>query len=94
MVQQQGLARVHGAKRGPSATVGKRTNGDMGLDMDYEGDDNQIENGTKMFVTFYITNFPERANYWFLRKGFEVCGILDDVTLLRGVMHGDKRMVL
>jgi len=41
--------------------------------------DHHGDNGTKRFVTFYITNFSERANYWYLRKGFEVCRILDDV---------------
>jgi len=40
-----------------------------------------VENETRKFVTFYFTNFPERANHWFLRKGFEVCGIRDDVYM-------------
>jgi hypothetical protein len=33
----------------------------------------------KRFVTFYITQFPPQATLFFLRKGFEVCGILEDV---------------
>jgi len=33
----------------------------------------------KRFITFYITNFPPQASSFFLRKGFEVCGILEDV---------------
>lgn len=37
------------------------------------------ESSFKRFVTFYITNFPPQASTFFLRKGFEVCGILEDV---------------
>ena len=33
----------------------------------------------KRFVTFYITHFPPQATTIFLRKGFDVCGILEDV---------------
>ena len=33
----------------------------------------------KRYVTFYITHFPPQASLFFLRKGFEVCGILEDV---------------
>lgn len=35
----------------------------------------------KRFVTFYITNFPPQASTFFLRKGFKVCGILEDVFI-------------
>jgi hypothetical protein len=52
------------------------------------------DNGTKRFVTFYITNFIEQANYWFLCKGFEVCGFWMISMWLRGVTQEDKRMVL
>jgi hypothetical protein len=38
-----------------------------------------VEHGVRRFVTFYISNFPARASNVFLRKGFEVCGILDEV---------------
>jgi len=33
----------------------------------------------KRYVTFYITHFPPQASIFILRKGFEVCGILEDV---------------
>ena len=33
----------------------------------------------KRYVTFYINGFPPQASVFFLRKGFEVCGILQDV---------------
>jgi len=60
--------------------------------------DVQAANGDKRFVTFYITNFLERANYWYLRKGFEVCGILDDVYVAptcnaRGQAYGFVRFL-
>lgn len=37
------------------------------------------EASLKRYVTFYVTNFPPQASNFFLRKGFEVCGILEDV---------------
>jgi len=35
------------------------------------------------FVSFYFTNIPENISYISLRRGFEVCGILEDVYLAR-----------
>jgi len=57
-----------------------------------------VENETRKFVTFYFTNFPECASQWFLRKGFEVCGILDDVFVAprcnaRGQAYGFVRFL-
>lgn len=44
----------------------------------------------KRFVTFYITNFPPQASAFFLREGFKVCGILEDVLVARNRnMNGD-----
>jgi len=37
----------------------------------------------KNFVSFYFTNVPEGISNVSLRKGFEVCGILEDVYLAR-----------
>ena len=37
------------------------------------------DSSVKRFVTFYISNFPPQASNFFLRKGFEVCGIIEDV---------------
>jgi len=39
----------------------------------------ETDTSLKRFVTFYITNFPPQASNFFLRKGFEVCGILEQV---------------
>jgi hypothetical protein len=33
----------------------------------------------KRYVTFYFTNFPAQLSNFYLRKGFEVCGMLEDV---------------
>lgn len=57
--------------------AGKRTA--VGNDEVHDGGSGLEVAGARKFVTFYFTNFPKRANYWFLRKGFEVCGILDDI---------------
>jgi hypothetical protein len=37
----------------------------------------------KRYVSFYFTNFPVQLSLFYLRKGFEVCGILDDVYVAR-----------
>jgi len=33
------------------------------------------------FVTFYYTNFPPQLSNFYLRKGFEVCGMLEEVVI-------------
>jgi hypothetical protein len=46
----------------------------------------RIENtssGLKRYVTFYFTNFPVHLSHFYLQKGFEVCGILEDVYVAR-----------
>ncbi|PNX83588.1 RNA recognition motif [Trifolium pratense] len=35
------------------------------------------------YVSFYFTNFPPLLSNFFLRKGFEVCGILEDVYVAK-----------
>lgn len=37
--------------------------------------------GLKRFVTFYFSNFPPFLSNFYLRKGFEVCGMLEDVIV-------------
>jgi hypothetical protein len=37
----------------------------------------------RRFVTFYFTNFPPQLSNFYLRKGFEVCGMLEDVVVSR-----------
>ncbi|GAU37762.1 hypothetical protein TSUD_102790 [Trifolium subterraneum] len=41
--------------------------------------------GTKLkrYVSFYFTNFPAQLSHFYLRKGFEVCGILEDVYVAK-----------
>lgn len=40
-----------------------------------------IGSNFKRFVTFYLTNFPAQLSNFYLRKGFEVCGMLEDVVV-------------
>ena len=40
-------------------------------------------NAKQPFVSFYFTNVPENISYISLRRGFEVCGILEDVYLAK-----------
>jgi hypothetical protein len=35
------------------------------------------------YVTYYFTNFPAYLSLFYLRKGFEVCGILEDVFIAK-----------
>ncbi|XP_039690367.1 uncharacterized protein [Medicago truncatula] len=37
----------------------------------------------RRYVTFYFTNFPPFLSNFYLRKGFEVCGMLDEVVVPR-----------
>jgi hypothetical protein len=37
----------------------------------------------KRYITFYFTNFPPQISNFYLRKGFEVCGILEDVFVAK-----------
>lgn len=57
---------------------------EVGLAMD-SGVVPQVDIGSastlKRFVTFYFTNFPPKMSTFLLRKGFEVCGILEDVVV-------------
>lgn len=50
----------------------------------------------KRFVTFYFTNFPPQLSNFYLCKGFEVCGILEQVVVpsrrnVNGEMYGFVR---
>jgi len=35
----------------------------------------------RRFVTFYFTNFPPHLSNFYLRKGLEVCGMLEEVVV-------------
>ncbi|GAU42656.1 hypothetical protein TSUD_398610 [Trifolium subterraneum] len=37
----------------------------------------------KRYVSFYFTNFPAQLSIFYLRKGFEVCGMLEDVYVAK-----------
>jgi len=44
-------------------------------------EDDVTDSSFKRFVTFYFTNFPSQLFIFYPRKGFEVCGILEDVVV-------------
>ncbi|KAK2377208.1 zinc finger BED domain-containing protein RICESLEEPER [Trifolium repens] len=39
--------------------------------------------GITRYVSFYFTNFPAQLSIFYLRKGFEVCGMLEDVYVAK-----------
>ncbi|GAU51099.1 hypothetical protein TSUD_411800 [Trifolium subterraneum] len=43
----------------------------------------KILDADQRYVSFYFTNFPPQISIFYLRKGFEVCGILEDVFVAR-----------
>ncbi|GAU23785.1 hypothetical protein TSUD_26930 [Trifolium subterraneum] len=43
----------------------------------------QVDNSKGISAVFYITNFPDHLLYVDLKKGLEVCGILEDVYVSR-----------
>ncbi|MCI05132.1 RNA recognition motif, partial [Trifolium medium] len=58
--------------------------------------DDVVVTGFKRLVTFYFTNFPDHVTHFYLRKVFEVCGILEHVFVakklnVRGNRYGFVR---
>ncbi|GAU48313.1 hypothetical protein TSUD_405300 [Trifolium subterraneum] len=53
----------------------------LGSGMDQLEMGGNVKSGSelKRYVSFYFTNFPVQLSYFYLRKGFEVCGLLEDV---------------
>ncbi|GAU47310.1 hypothetical protein TSUD_283790, partial [Trifolium subterraneum] len=46
----------------------------------------------KQLVTFYFTNFPEHIQHFYLRKAFEVCGIMEHVYVAKKLnSRGDEQ---
>ncbi|PNX91764.1 RNA recognition motif, partial [Trifolium pratense] len=52
-------------------------------DVSKRGDDGVLGTDLKRYVSFYFTNFPAQMSNFYLRKGFEVCGILEDVYVAK-----------
>ncbi|MCH96565.1 RNA recognition motif, partial [Trifolium medium] len=44
-----------------------------------QGNNVKLGSDLKRYVSFYFTNFPAQLSNFYLRKGFEVCGMLEDV---------------
>lgn len=47
------------------------------------GKEENVGSGLKQIVSFYFINVPELILYAYLRQGFEVCGILEDLYLAK-----------
>lgn len=91
-----GGAAVHINRKLPRKEhFGRRSEADVGLvwQRDGAGVKQEVARGAdgrmeqpdvsqlKRFVTFYFTNFPPQLSNFYLRKGFEVCGILEEVVV-------------
>jgi hypothetical protein len=46
-------------------------------------DSGEVGTAPPRYVSFYFTNFPAYLSLFYLRKGFEVCGILEDVYVAK-----------
>lgn len=57
--------------------------GKVALGCTGKGTDQNEFSQYKRFVTFYFTNFPPQLSNFYLRKGFEVCGLLEKVVVPR-----------
>jgi len=75
--QQQGGKRARDGELGHSIMVQHQQVRRDELVIDKPGKDKQP------FVSFYFTNVPENISYISLRRGFEVCGIMEDVYLAK-----------
>jgi hypothetical protein len=42
-----------------------------------------LSSDRQRYVSFYFTNFPVQLSIFYLRKGFEVCGMLEDIYVAR-----------
>jgi hypothetical protein len=68
--------RVHQRSRDVDEDSGKELRGFI-----VEGADQIDFSQYKQFITFYFTNFLPQLSNLFLQKGFEVCGILEEVVV-------------
>ena len=78
MVQQRGRTFTEeGARHLSSGVQQHQRRQEKQLVLDKPGKVNQP------FVSFYFTNVPDNISYISLRRGFEVCGIIEDLYLAR-----------
>jgi len=71
-----GIGRGHGANR--NTIAGRSKSRPRAQDIP-----EQSGIASSKFVSFYFTNVPEDISYRYLREGFEVCGMMEDVYLAR-----------
>jgi len=76
--RSRSAAGYHNEQRRDDDYVGRREN----RDTEFEGREDQPGHSQyKRFVTFYFTNFSAQISNFYLRKGFEVCGMLEEVVV-------------
>ncbi|GAU51586.1 hypothetical protein TSUD_414300 [Trifolium subterraneum] len=77
----EGLRRlgVEGGKQNYLGEIKGQAGGGNSLLCCHDGNHALAGSAFRRYVSFYFTNFPAQLSNFYLRKGFEVCGILEDV---------------
>ncbi|PNX70113.1 RNA recognition motif, partial [Trifolium pratense] len=79
LIQKDGRERIVGQNRIHRKEVKDAMGYGQEKEQSNSGYGGKLSSHVQRYVSFYFTNFPPLLSNFFLRKGFEVCGMLEDV---------------